>query len=617
MSADSMLQTLSTRLRAHPPFDRLGDDAIAELVPAMEVRWVDHDEILFEEGQTPVDEIWLVHKGSVRLDRGGELAAMCEPGDLFGARAHLAGRAYVATAVAERDALLYTWPATRFLEWIERYPRLAIHLASGFAAEGPIGQLADAKPALAQQVRTVEPVRDLLSCGPTASVRDAATRMSVHRVGSCLVLDAEARPVGIVTDVDLRRKVVAVGLDVDATSVEAIMSRPVVTVRHAPTVTEATMAMAVHGIHHLVTTEDGTPETRATGMVTNHDLLVEAGENPAVLVRTLTRARTDADLKTVRERLDGIVERYLEAELPIDFVARVAAAVTDQITRRAITRALEVQGDAPAPFVWLALGSQGRREQLLRTDQDNALLFASGPHQDWFLELSKRVVESLHEVGFERCPGDMMASNPRWCLDLGGWKSVFEGWIQVPEPRALMHANIFFDFRALHGEPALEAQLREHVFDSVTSEGRFLPMLANNALANPAPLSFFGGFVLERTGEHDKQFDIKARAMMPFADAARVLSLEHGVREVGTIARYEAVARRVPSLAKVCTAAARAYAPLMEVRTRQGLARHDGGRFVDVDVLDAYDRQRLRHAFRTLAEVQRTLNVRYQTDLIR
>ncbi|MEO0604155.1 MAG: DUF294 nucleotidyltransferase-like domain-containing protein, partial [Myxococcota bacterium] len=409
----------------------------------------------------------------------------------------------------------------------------------------------------------------------------------------------------------------AVGLDVDATSVDAIMSRPVVTVRDAPTVTEATMAMAVHGIHHLVTTEDGTPETRATGMVTNHDLLVEAGENPAVLVRTLTRARTDGDLKAVRERLDGIVERYLEAELPIDFVARVAAAVTDQITRRAITLALEVQGDAPVPFVWLALGSQGRREQLLRTDQDNALLFASGSHQDWFLELSERVVASLHEVGFERCPGDMMANNPRWCLDLEAWTSVFDAWIQVPEPRALLHANIFFDFRALHGESSLEAQLREHVFDSVTSEGRFLPMLADNALANPAPLSFFGSFVLERTGEHQKQFDIKGRAMMPFADAARVLALEHGVREVGTIARYEAVARKVPSLAKVCTAAARAYAPLMEVRTRQGFAHTDSGRFVDVDELDVYDRQRLRHAFRTLAEVQRALNVRFQTDLIR
>ncbi|MEO0605370.1 MAG: cyclic nucleotide-binding domain-containing protein, partial [Myxococcota bacterium] len=212
MTADSMLQTLAARLRTHPPFDRLGDHAIEELVPAMEVRWVDRDEVLFEAGQTPVDEIWLVHKGAIRLDRGGELAAMCEPGDLLGARAHLAGRAYVASAVVDRDALLYTWPATRFLEWIERYPRLAIHLASGFAVEGPIGHLADAKPAVAQQVRTVEPVRDLLTCGLSSSVRDAATRMSVHRVGSCLVLDADARPVGIVTDVDLRRKVVAVGL---------------------------------------------------------------------------------------------------------------------------------------------------------------------------------------------------------------------------------------------------------------------------------------------------------------------------------------------------------------------------------------------------------------------
>lgn len=614
--ADSMLQTLATRLKAHPPFDRLSDEALLEVTAALRVRYAEAGEVLFEEGQPALDEVWLVHKGSIRLTRNGELAAMCEPGDLFGVRAHLAARAYVATAEVDRDALLYCWPAERFLVWVKQLPEIAVHLASGFAVEGPLGHISET-PNVVQHAQAVEPIRNLLTCGRTATVRAAASQMTERRVGSILVVDDGGRPVGIVTDADLRVKVVAAAVDCEATAVEAIMSAPVQTMRDAPSLIEATIQMANSGIHHLVTTEDGTVHTRATGMITNHDLMVETGENPAALVRTLRRAHRDEDLRTVRERLDAIVARYIEAELPIDFTARVAAAVTDQITRRALALALDAQGPAPVPWVWLALGSQGRREQLLRTDQDNALIFEEGPHQPYFLDLAKRVVDSLHEVGFDRCPGDMMASNPQWCLDLDGWREVFDGWITVPEPRALMHANIFFDFRALDGERSLETRLREHVFDMVTEEGRFLPMLANNALANPAPISFFGGFVVERSGEHRKQFDIKARAMMPFADAARVLSLEHGVRDVGTISRFEAVARLAPGLAETCVAAARAYAPLMEVRTRQGLAHRDSGRFVAIEELDAYDRQRLRHAFRVLSDIQRTLNVRYQTDLIR
>jgi len=618
MSADSMVETLARRLRGHPPFDRLDGERTREVVAELRVRYADSGEVLFEQGDPAKDEVWLVHKGAVRLTRDGELAAMCESGDLFGVRAHLASRPYAATAIVDRDALLYCWPAERFLGWTTQLPEIAVHLASGFAVEGPLGHLAaDAPARVVQDAQTVEPVRTLLTCGPEATVREAATRMSERRVGSILVLDAQERALGIVTDVDLRAKVVAAGIDGDTTPVRAIMSRPVITVKDTPTLTEATIAMAQSGIHHLITTEDGTADSRVTGIVTNHDLLVESGENPAVLVRTLRRARTDAELRTVRERLDAIVARYLEAELPIEFVGRVTAAVTDQITRRAIALALEERGPAPVPFAWLALGSQGRREQLLRTDQDNAMIFEEGPHQTWFLDLAARVVDSLDEVGFERCPGEMMASNPRWCLDLAAWRDVFDQWIRVPEQKALMHANIFFDFRAIEGDRSLEGRLREHVFGSVRSEGRFLPMLANNALANPAPLSFFGGFVVERSGEHRKQFDIKARAMMPLADAARVLSLDHGVALVGTMARFEAVGKQTPSLADTCHAAARAYAPLVEVRARQGIAHGDSGRFVDIDALDAYDRQRLRQAFRALADVQRTLTVRYQTDLLR
>lgn len=611
-----MIRTLARRLRAHPPFDRLDDGAVRLLAAEVRVRYFEVGQVVFRAGEPPRDEVYLVHKGAVRITRDGDLAAMCEAGDLFGVRAHLAHRAYVADAVVERDALLYCWPAKRFVQCVESMPALSLHLASGFAVEGPIATVGSVV-GIAEVAKTLEPSRDLLTCAADTSVQLAARRMSDRRVGSVLVVDDLGRPVGIVTDVDLRCRIVAEAREPADTPVRAIMSHPVVTVRDPPTQAEATLTMTTAGIHHLVTTEDGTPATRATGLVADHDVMVSSGEQPAAIVRELARAQSPEELRRARERLDAVLHGYVESSVAVTFVARIASAVTDRITRRAIELALDALGPAPAAFCWLCLGSQGRREQILKTDQDNALLFAAGPHRDYFLTLAERVVETLEATGFARCPGEMMASNPDWCGDLEHWRAVFRRWIEVPEPRALMHANIFFDFRSVFGDSTLDTALREHVSSLVHREGRFLPMLAKSALQNPAPLSFFRGFVLERSGEHRDEFDLKARAMMPLADAARVLSLELDLREVGTLERLRAAAKTEPGLTDPGESAAAAYDTLMEVRAEQGLRRGDSGRFLDIESLSSFDRQRLRQAFAALDRMQKLLGVRYQTDVIR
>lgn len=616
MVSESIVQTLAGRLRTHPPFDRLDPELIRALAECIRVRYFDRKEIIFEAGNEPNDEVYLVHKGGVRIVRDGELAAMCEPGDLFGVRAHLANRNYAADATVDSDALLYCWPADTFIRWVQSTPALSAHLAAGFAVEGPIAK--GPSPQIALESDTpLEPSRNLLSCAPETTVQEAARRMTERRVGSILVLDEEKRPVGIVTDVDLRRRIVAEGRSPELTTVSAIMSTPVLTVHDAPSRTEATITMTGSGIHHLVTTEDGTPETRATGLIADHDLLVASGEDPASIARSLRRATGDDALRRARERLDRVLQSTVEASIPINVVARVASAVTDRLTGRAIELALDECGPAPAPFAWLGLGSQGRREQIVRTDQDNALVFSQGPHRDYFKDLAERTVAKLEAAGFERCPGNMMASNSDWCGDAEHWRSVFRKWIEVPEPSALMHSNIFFDFRSVFGEHKLENDLRDFIFSLVQAEGRFLPMLAKSALHNPAPLSFFKGFVLERSGSHRDEFDVKARAMMPLADAARVLSLELGVREVGTAERFRAIAKREDGLADPCESAAAAYETLMQVRTRQGFRGGAGGRFLDIQELSSFDRQRLRQSFSALDRMQRLLTVRYQTDAIR
>jgi CBS domain-containing protein len=271
----------------------------------------------------------------------------------------------------------------------------------------------------------------------------------------------------------------------------------------------------------------------------------------------------------------------------------------------------------------LALGSEGREEQLLRTDQDNAILYADTGEEskavvEFFQELGKRVVDVLVEAGFERCPGDVMASNPKWNQPLSEWKSYFTGWIREPENIAVMHTNIFFDFRPVYGDESLAADLKSHIFEQLKTERSFLSFMARNATQNPPPLSFFRNMVVERSGEHRDAFDIKARAMTPLADAARVLVYDLGINIYGSTAeRWQKIAEADESLARLADEAAMAYEILMRIRALEGLNRGSSGRYVHIKELNKLERQTLRNTFSVVKDVQLMLTSRYRTDFMR
>jgi CBS domain-containing protein len=255
--------------------------------------------------------------------------------------------------------------------------------------------------------------------------------------------------------------------------------------------------------------------------------------------------------------------------------------INDSLIARAVQLAfkkLDKQDlDRPkADFCWLALGSEGREEQLLRTDQDNALIFEDVPKEDYestkdyYLKLSKIVTDILNECGFEYCPAEMMASNPRWCLSLSEWERQFDDWIYRPGKEEVMFTTIFFDYRPIYGKMELSKQLTDSIYKSISNQDIFLGHLAKNALQNPAPLSFFRNFVVERSGEHKDEFDIKARAMMPLTDAARLLILE--ARQYGinnTFQRFDHMAKLEPQNAELYEQAADAYEILMRFRALQ------------------------------------------------
>jgi len=642
MSSDSMILTVANRLARHPPFDRLDPELLSRIAKGIRIRYLEREEIIFEEGEPAKPEVYVVVKGEVaisqQVDGQAVLIDVCDDGDIFGVRALLADRHYAARAQAKDDTLLYVLSEGQLDELLRDEPRVAMFFAAGFAADLPqrreanrleavgIARRHEKSRRVGDDVRRVEAVRDVLTCSPDTSIREAASMMSARNVGSILIVDEVNRPVGIVTDSDLRSKVVAQGRDVSG-EISDIMSAPVLTIDEQTTLSTMIATVMRKHLHHFAVTEDGTSATPVVGIVSEHDILKTQGSHPTVILSEISRAKTPERLRALRDQAEELLRQYLEDEVGMGFLSKMISEINDTLIRRAIRLSLDTLAErglqAPVAFCWLALGSEGREEQLLRTDQDNAILYADpesddGAAERFFLELGKLVVDILVAAGFERCPGEIMASNPKWNQPLSAWKRQFTNWIREPENVAVMHTNIFFDFRPVFGDQALAAELKGHIFERIKIDRSFLAFFARNATQNPPPISFFRNVIVERSGEHRDAFDIKARAMMPLADAARVLVYDLGINIYGSTAeRWERIAQTDESLARLSGEAAMAYEILMRVRALEGLNRGSSGRYVHIKELNKLERQSIRNTFSVVKDVQLMLTSRYRTDFLR
>ncbi len=617
-------------LQDYPPFTFLAEAELSDLAREVNVRYCPPETTLFTAGKPTNDGVYLIREGAIHLYDGDQLVDTCDEGDLLGIRPLLTDQPHLLTARVQEETLVYLIPGSAFRQKLESHPPAALYLARLVAEDTQrrFGQRAGAdlltgqsENAFTDMLRIV-PKRRPVTCTPACTIREAARIMTSEKVSSIIVTDPQQRPVGIVTDKDLRCQVATGNFGIDQ-PVAVLMSSPVRTAPREQTLADVQIQMIKHSIHHLVVTADGTDQSEVVGVVTEHDVLVTQGQHPAVFMRRIRRAGDSAELANLRQRAEQLLRQSLDQEVSIAFIASVMTAINDEIIQRIIEWTLrdleaEGRGTPPAPFCWLALGSEGREEQLLRTDQDNALIFHPGEPDDlescrtYFLELARRVTGELARVGFVYCPAEMMASNPQWCLSLSEWEDQFSAWINEPEPEAVMHSSIFFDYRPVYGEANLATQLTGLIFQNLEKKEVFLRYLALEAVQKKPPLSFFRSFVVERSGEHKDAFDLKARAMMPLADAARVLTLASRIeKENNTFRRFELLAELEPQNASLYREAASAYEILMRYRASKGLEQGDSGRYINPEALSKLERINLKHCFKPVRDLQSLLMTRY------
>ncbi len=469
--------------------------------------------------------------------------------------------------------------------------------------------------------------RPLVTCPPTASARSIAEQLSRERVSSVVVVDAAGGAAGIVTDRDLRRKVVAAGRDPSATQAAAIMSAPLVTVPAEAFASEAILEMTRREIHHVVAVDEG----RAIGVVSSRDFLVMQTTHPVMIAREIGDAASVETLAHLGGRVTALVRRLVDEGGSAYDIGQLVAELNDRIVARALALtadALARAGHGPAPlaFCWLAFGSEARREQTLRTDQDNGLLYAD-PSPDeqaaatvWFNRFGAAAIETLVAVGFPRCPGDVMASNSRWCQPVSVWTDYFRVWIDHPSPEEVLAASIYFDLRPLSGVVDLAGALTAVVREEAPKSRVFLGLLAHDVVTRRVPLTMFGNIATTGRGPRRGTVDLKAAGSLQLVGAGRVAALELGLAEMNTVDRFRAAAARGLYTEAEAREITDAYQHLMRLRLVHQLTRIEGGvppdNHVDPLRLSHADGLLFRDALKTVERVQAGLRTRFATDLL-
>lgn len=464
------------------------------------------------------------------------------------------------------------------------------------------------------------PIRTLIkrapiTLAPNVTIRAAAEKMQELRVSSVLLVE-QGQLFGLITDRDLRNRVVAQGLDSGRPVADIATLAPLTVNANSPAF-DALLLMARHNIHH-VPVMDG---ERIAGMITATDLTEQHSTSAVYLAGDIYKQTTLDGLTQISSKVKHLQQHLAAADASAYSTGHIVTAITDALTVRLIQLAETQLGPAPIDYVWVAAGSQARNEQSAKSDQDNCLIlddaYNEALHGEYFKVFSKFVCDGLAACGYIHCPGEMMAMTDTWRQPRQRWAEYFHKWVNQPAPKALMLTCVFFDLRAIHGQSALLDALRRDVLQRTKGNSLFLAYMVSNALKHRPPLGLFGTISLIRGGDHPGTIDLKHSGIVPIVDLARVYALADGLAAVNTSDRLEAAAQAGEVSAQSARDLKEALEFLAKLRiahqARQVQAGQAPDNYLSLNELSNFERSHLKDAFSVVQTLQGVLGQRYQS----
>jgi len=456
----------------------------------------------------------------------------------------------------------------------------------------------------------------VISIDSGETIRSAAELMKHHRISSLLIQN-EKKLVGILTDRDLRSRVLAKGV-ADSSTVETVMTKSPRCIDVNSRLYDAHLKMMSEGVHHLPVVQDTIP----VGVLTLSDILRANNADPISLMRAINRADTIAELTEASKNLPALVVKLIERDARAIEIGKIITSFTDGITKRLLKLATRKLGAAPCDYAWLAFGSQARQEQVLGSDQDNGLLLPDDVDIDdnYFKHLAEFVNDGLDSCGIPYCPGDIMARNDKWRQPLEKWKRYFVNWIEEPSPKAVMHSSIFFDMRHIAGNIKLTQNLRHYVLQKAKSNTIFLAMMCDNSLSHSPPLGFFKTFVLESDGDHNQTLDLKKRGTIPIVDLARTYALSASLQSLNTVERLQIMEQEGVMSKEMSYSLIDAHEFIAGIRLdaqgRQFRANAIVDNYLDPKELSPLVRHQLKDAFQVVRDAQTAMRIRFGGGVI-
>jgi CBS domain-containing protein len=459
-----------------------------------------------------------------------------------------------------------------------------------------------------------------LTCTPHISVIEAARLMREHNIAGLVVVEGE-NPIGILSVRDLRDLIAAAGENLAGYKVCDIMHAGVTTVRSQAYVFEAIFKMAKNNIHHLPVVND---EQKLVGIINAIDLLSQQTRSPLYLTQEMEAAESIEELKAINSRILEMVRSAMSAGAETRSLVQLIAHFNDGFTQRIITIMENLEGiTLPPRAAYLALGSEGRGEQTLRTDQDSALIYAddiSAAERDACQRFASRLVDALEYVGIPRCPGNTMASNPQWQHSLSEWQQLLEQWISVPTGERMVNFGMFQDFRTIHGDVSLENNLHEFIYAATRRNMLFFPYAAKNIVRFPAPLGMFGRIKVERRGKNRGKVELKKAGIFAITEGASLLALENNVDKGTTWDKLEKLGQMGVLSTKVSETLSDSFSQLVKLRLQRQLSDLAAGNkpsnAIDPLRLPEKSQKRLREALRGVNQFLRIIRDHYRLDSI-
>lgn len=622
------------------PFDTLPDTVLEGISESLIRTSYTRDTLAYRQEVTEVKGVDIIVKGEYEtfffdVSENKRSVEVHHPLYCFGGISILLNRKKALKSVmAKKGTVVYNLPRTEFLKLCQAYEDIFQHFTTDFGKKMLDEEFSHfvKTPAsfeesyiAAEQLysRKIDGIiyKDIVSCDADTPIFEAAKHMADNRVSCLFIKDKNQNIIGYATDITLRDNVIAKRVDASA-PIDEVMDNPIVSISHQAYLYEAVLMMFSTKTRYLLVEKDG----RYVGFLSRNRILSEQGQSPLVFIQSVKLAEDIDELRQKWNYVPEIIKQLLGRGINAEIINQVITTIADSISIKVIERVIREMGEPPAKFVFMVTGSEGRKEQSLKTDQDNAIIYEdkANEHREmvraYFLTFANKVSDYLDDIGFSYCQGGYMASNPEWTHSLSHWKRNYKRWIEESMPENAIKFSTFFDCRFLFGDRSIIYELKHFLDEELQKPNeRFFAFTAKNALQYEPPLTFFKNIRTETIGKAEV-FNIK-NAMTPIVDLVRVYALKKRIYQENTGERLKKLLEVGVFTASQYQELYQSYYYLMALRLENQanqilVEKSEPNNYVRIDTLTKIEKTTLKEIFRTISNFQMGIKMRFTNNIL-